>query len=223
MTFWRKAAKPQEDQAQAASLEKHPREPIAPAPNPSTRPQVFPLATNSADAPSEIGTLSPDRKGLAAKIKVGQNSRGMLMTFGEIVAVLMRSPQFRTMPLSYLESLVVPGILTGQYLVAEAKSDQSGLIAPVAVLLWASVSEETERKILAHSETPIMLSAPEWRDGSIPWLVALAGDKRFVPTLLGKLHEALGGRQIKTRVRTPDGKLEVQMLTAKTPEIAARA
>ena len=54
-------------------------------------------------------------------------------TFGQIVSVLMRTPQHRYAFLSDLEWLVLPAVATGQFSLAEAQDKTSGLSAPVAV------------------------------------------------------------------------------------------
>ena len=41
-------------------------------------------------------------------------------SFAQVVAVLMRDPNFRTMPLADLEWLVLPAVMSGQFRVAEA-------------------------------------------------------------------------------------------------------
>ena len=65
-------------------------------------------------------------------------ARQVDVTLGQIVTILMRSPQHKERPLADLEWLVLPAILSGQSRVAQAQ--QSGIAVPVGVALWASIS-----------------------------------------------------------------------------------
>jgi cytolysin-activating lysine-acyltransferase len=47
-------------------------------------------------------------------------------SFAQVVAVLMRDPNFRTMPLADLEWLVLPAVMSGQFRVAEAPASLLG-------------------------------------------------------------------------------------------------
>jgi hypothetical protein len=65
----------------------------------------------SADVPSALPPVSTVRQ--------------VDVTLGQIVAILMRSPQHKERPLADLEWLILPAILRGQYRVAQAQ--QSGI------------------------------------------------------------------------------------------------
>ena len=66
-------------------------------------------------------------------------------TFGRIVSILMRSVTYKHYALSDLEWLVLPPMHLGQCAVMEATVN--GRQAPVAVALWASVSDEVDKRL----------------------------------------------------------------------------
>ena len=142
-------------------------------------------------------------------------SRRSILAFGQIVSVLMRTQPFNSLPLLAIEPLIAPAVLTGQFMVAEAQSNANGVVAPVAAVLWASVSPEIDRRLSENLDKPVQLAPVEWKSGTIPWLVLAAGDQRLVNSMLAQLQEkGLGGRPLKMRVKGQDGKEAVGTLTA---------
>ena len=69
------------------------------------------------------------------------------MTLGQIVTILMRSPQHKERPLADLEWLVAPALRTGQFQMAEGLDPSTGARGPLALVLWASVSDEAEGRL----------------------------------------------------------------------------
>jgi hemolysin-activating ACP:hemolysin acyltransferase len=132
------------------------------------------------------------------------------LTLGQIVTILMRSPQHKQHPLADLEWLVLPAVLSGQFRVAHAQ--QSGIPVPVGVALWASVSTAVDQR-LSDLSAPWRLQPNEWRSGDIPWLVELVADAQTQQALLKHLGETVfKGRGIKMRVRGADGKMQIGTL-----------
>ena len=57
------------------------------------------------------------------------------------------------------------------------------------------------------------LTANQWMSGDIPWLIAVAGDQRMIPTFLKQLsEEEFKGKHVKMRARTPDGGVSLKTL-----------
>jgi hemolysin-activating ACP:hemolysin acyltransferase len=132
------------------------------------------------------------------------------VTLGQIVTILMRSPQHKHHPLADLEWLVLPAVRSGQYRVAQAQ--QSGVAVPVGVALWASVSTAVDQR-LSDLSAPWRLQPDEWRSGDIPWLVVLVANTPTQQALLKHLGESVfRGRGIKMRVRGADGKMQIGTL-----------
>jgi cytolysin-activating lysine-acyltransferase len=129
------------------------------------------------------------------------------VTLGQIVTILMHSPQHKHRPLADLEWLVLPAILSGQCRVAQVQ--QAGIAVPVGVALWASVSTAVDQR-LSDLSAAWRLESDEWRSGNIPWLVELVADAPTQQALLKHLGETdFKGRGIKMRVRGADGKTQI--------------
>jgi hemolysin-activating ACP:hemolysin acyltransferase len=142
-------------------------------------------------------------------------SRQVSAAFGDIVSVLMRSPGFKAMPLGELEAFVVPAVATGQFSVAQAQLKANGAVAPVGIVLWASVSPEIDQRLTAEPDKPIRLQASEWRSGNVVWIVEAAGDRRVIAAQLKQLKaREWNGRMVKLRVRGQDGRPAVRTLEA---------
>ncbi len=173
--------------------------------------QLSSIAQAAAQAQEELSATELQKRAAASKMQ--------LMSFGEIVSVLMRSQQFRALSLADVEALVVPAVMTGQFLVAEAQSKANGSVVPVAMALWASVSEDVDRRLSQNLDQPFRLAANEWKGGHIAWLVAVAGDQRLINPMLKKLQDTtLQGRPLKIRAKGKDGKEIVGTFTPSTAE-----
>jgi hypothetical protein len=62
-------------------------------------------------------------------------------------------------------------------------------------------------------DKPVRLAAAAWTSGNIPWLMAVAGDRRAMPAFLNQLQEnEFKGKQVKLRLCSPDGKPAVSDL-----------
>lgn len=138
-------------------------------------------------------------------------SRRTLASLGELVAVMMSSPQHQNMTLAQLRKFVGPAIATGQYLVASAHNKLRGAATPVAAVVWANVSADVDRRLGENLDQPLTLKAEEWTSGQIPWLVAAVGDQRMIQHLVATVQQkSLKGRTLKARVTGDDGKPTVR-------------
>ena len=152
----------------------------------------------------------------------GQERMGQ--SFAQVVAVLMRDRNFRTLRLSELETLVLPAIMSGQCRIAQAPqpsptagksgAEGRGVLLPIGVALWASVSAAVDKRLSESVDKPSFGLMPnEWASGNNLWLIAVAGDPRAMPTFLKKLGEnEFKGRPVKMRSMGPDAKPIVKML-----------
>ena len=154
----------------------------------------------------------------ARQLKFAQN-------FAIVVAVLMRDPNFRRMRLADLEWLVLPPLMAGQYRLAQAPSplarakgkaagaQDGGVLVPVAVALWARVSDTIDKQLMDNLDAPMRLGPGDWASGDNVWLIAVAGDKRAVPTFLDRLAKTeFKGKRVKMRLKGPDNKVVVKTL-----------
>jgi cytolysin-activating lysine-acyltransferase len=159
---------------------------------------------------------APRRPRDARQARLGQ-------TFAQVVAVLMRDPNFRTLRLADLEWLAIPPIMAGQFRLAHAarpaaagRTDQTprgGVSVPVAVALWARVSPEIDKALSETLDKAVRLRPSQWASGDHVWLLAVGGDRRAVPHFLKQLAEGVfKGQHVKMRLRGPDGKVTVKAL-----------
>lgn len=184
--------------------------PVAAAPPPPSPEPAPAAAAPAAAGPDPAPALSPEE----AKRRAAM-SRQVSAAFGDIVSVLMRSPGFKAMPLGELEAFVVPAVATGQFSVAQAQLKANGAVAPVGVVLWASVSPEIDVRLAGAPDKPVRLQPNEWRSGDVIWIVEAAGDRRVIAAQLKRLTSAeWKGRVVKLRVRGQDGKPAVRVLEA---------
>jgi cytolysin-activating lysine-acyltransferase len=149
-------------------------------------------------------------------------------SFARVVAVLMRDPNFRKMQLADLEWLVLPPVMAGQFSLAQAPSPlgrlggkgggeengrEGGVLVPVAVALWARVTDAVDKTLSESLDKPVRLRAADWAAGDNVWLMAVAGDRRAVPKFLEQLARTeFAGRRVKMRARGPDGAVVVRTL-----------
>ena len=164
----------------------------------------------ASDRTSARSTPSPEELRQRAVL-----ARRASAQFGQIVSVLMRSDQLKRMTLEDLESLVVPAVATGQFLLAEAQSAANGLTAPVGVVLWACVSDDVDRRLSSALERPLRLATNEWRSGKNAWLVAAAGESRVVGSMLKRLQTTtLKDRPLKAVSRDSSGQPSLKVWPA---------
>lgn len=230
MALWPRKTKPNEQPASAplAATTARPAQQSQPAapPAPPVTVQEPPAQPSPVLAPAQPQAAVPaGEPGAALTAQEAQKraiaSKHLMASFGEIVAVLMRSPPSRSMPLAEVEGLVMPAIMTGQFLVAEAQSKSNGFLTPIAAALWAQVSPEVDRRLSENLDQPVRLTANEWKSGPIPWMIAVIGDQRVIRPMLKQLQETtLKGRPLKMRVKGSEGKTIVGTF-ASAPDTSA--
>jgi cytolysin-activating lysine-acyltransferase len=136
-------------------------------------------------------------------------------SFGEIVGVLMRSQHYRTYTLADLEWLVVPAVLSNQFMVAEARAKDGGFTSPVGVVLWANVSPEVDRRLAADLTQPPRLQPNEWKSGEIAWLIDAVGAQQAVQGMVQRVRgQVFKGRPVKVRTMGQDGQPTLRVLDA---------
>jgi hemolysin-activating ACP:hemolysin acyltransferase len=164
------------------------------------------VVENGAPAGAENGSGNQDAAQQRAIV-----AKSRFAALGEIVAVLMDAPSFKTMSLADVQRLVMPAILAGQYRVGQTSPDRTGVPVPVAVVLWASVSEELDRRLSQSQD--FALKSNEWKSGGIPWLVAAAGDQRVLAQMLDHIQTTvLEGKKLKMRAKDSTGKISIGSL-----------
>ena len=172
------------------------------------------LRTNGAGTPRPL--LSSAAKSVGARAEAASKGR-MAQSFAQVVAVLMRDARFRNLKIADLEWLVLPPVMAGQFRLGHAGLPsgpgraRQGVAVPAALALWARVSPEVDKALSENLDKQVRLRPDQWTSGDSVWLMALAGDPRAVPPFLKQLTEReFKGRQVKMRLRGPDGKVSVK-------------
>jgi cytolysin-activating lysine-acyltransferase len=174
-------------------------------------------------AQAEAGIQPPPAPKASASTKGALGLR-MAQSFAQIVAVLMRDPSYKSLRVTDLEWLVLPPVMAGQFRLAHAtapadsaQAQQGGSLVPVAAALWARVSPQVDKALSETLDKPVQLSQAAWTSGDIPWLMAVAGDRRATQAFLRQLQEnEFKGKQVKMRLRGADGKLVITSLDQHT-------
>ncbi len=203
-------------QEQAASSQ--PKAPLATQPPAQPTARAPDAAATTAASPAMAAPeLSPE-----AKKKAVDASKNLLAAFGQVTSILMRSAQYRKLSLADLEWLVVPAVTNGQFALAEAQSKANGMMVPVGVLLWASVSAEVDKRLTETTEVPMRLKQEEWRSGDILWVIDGVGEQQVIQAMLKrKMETDWAGRPVKMKVRDKTGVMRVGVLSKATPQPAA--
>ena len=164
---------------------------------------------------AESGPTTAKRPRDARQARVAQ-------AFAQVVAVLMRDPNFRNLKIGDLEWLVLPPIMAGQFRLGHAakpgddNTRQAGVRIPVAVALWARVSAQIDKAFSEELDKPMQLRPNQWASGDQVWIMATAGDRRAVPHFMKELAQTVfKGQQVKMRMRGADGKVVVKTIGAK--------
>ncbi len=119
--------------------------------------------------PADAAKTAAAQATLEAKIR--QVSQSIAGAYGEIVALLARSPKYRHFSLADLEWLVAPPLLANQFRLVSGKvKGQAGLQVPLGVAFWAFVSPEVAATLEAQQKDGAMfrLAPQEWKSGDIP-------------------------------------------------------
>lgn len=137
------------------------------------------------------------------------NKKLVSAAFGEMVGLFMRSPNHKYNTLTDLEWMVLPGLLTGQYRVAEARDQETGQTAPVAAVLWAEISDERDKEFTDNIDRPVRLKPNEWKSGKNIWIIEVVGNGDIARQLLGLLRQTeFQDKTVKMRVRSENGDLK---------------
>ena len=155
----------------------------------------------------------------AAKMRQAAGAKMAAAAFGEVTALLMRSPGHKHYSLADLEWLILPAVLSNQFALAGAKAkSNTAMTVPVGVALWARVSEDVDREITANLDRPLRLRPDQWSSGDILWLIDVVASAEVGRALIGQLSRTVfAGKSFKMRVADADGNRTVRTLQGATP------
>ena len=181
------------------------------------RDQAAQSDARSTSLPPPQAAADGKKTGLTEKVRRDAAVLRNALAFTQVVGVLMRSAHYKQYTIGDLEWLVIPPVMAGQFRIGEAKPDNSQTAVPVAVVLWASVSPEVDKRLMEGTDAAFKLKPEEWKSGEIPWLVHGAGETRFVRFVVEQMRKTtFKGRKVKVRGRDQDGNLKVHVLDGAT-------
>ena len=102
------------------------------------------------------------------------------------MSLLARAPRYRDMPVSDLDWFLMPAIAAGQYLIGETKPSAERRGGVVAMLLWARVSPEVDKRLSESKDKPPRLEPEEWTSGDIVRVIEVVGRKDAIKPLLAE-------------------------------------
>ncbi|MBV2360783.1 toxin-activating lysine-acyltransferase [Thalassococcus sp. CAU 1522] len=103
--------------------------------------------------------------------------------FGKVALAMMALPRYRHNTLADLNHLILEPMLRDRIAIAQQVDADDNPMADLAgIAIWASVSEEVDRKIREQIKAavfPVRLKADEWTSGKINWLLdVIAPDQK---------------------------------------------
>ena len=119
---------------------------------------VLEATTQTKDAPPAAATDTVPAQG------PNMAEKTVAAILGEIAWLMSQSPAHKHLFLADLEWLVMPPVLLKQFKIYYGKD------RPVAVALWAQVSEEVEKRLEAGD---MRLRPQDWRSGDRNWLLGV--------------------------------------------------
>lgn len=117
---------------------------------------------------------------------------------GEITWLLGQSPLHNHLSIKDLEWMVMPALLLEQFRIFPAPDGQ-----PAGLILWASVSEETEQRLMRE---PIRLVPQDWNSGDRRWLIEMVAPFGGQEEMLADAARTIfAGRSFKYHRPGPQG------------------
>ncbi|WP_246748974.1 toxin-activating lysine-acyltransferase [Rhizobium setariae] len=109
--------------------------------------------------------------------KVAEVRAKVQSTFGQVVLAMAAVARYRHMMLSELQQLVIDPLIKDRIVIAFPASpdkDVTAAAAPATIAIWASVSEEADKRIreqISAGVFPVRLRAEDWVSGEHVWLL----------------------------------------------------
>lgn len=139
----------------------------------------------------------------------------MEAALGKALTVMMMSPGHSRYSVSDLRAILLPPLTYRQFSIAETGSREQGLVAPIGLVLWASVSDEVDRRLAADPGKVIKLAAEDWKSGDNLWVIEAIGEPKATGAILRRLVTVTWrGRTAKIRLRDKDGKAVIRQIEA---------
>ena len=125
--------------------------------------------------------------------KIASLKTAIHSSFGQVVLAMSSVPRYRHQSLADLAHLVIDPLARDCIAIASPKpagdSDPKAALAPAAIAIWASVSEEVEVKLKEQIKAgafPVRLKPSEWKSGEKVWLLDVIAPTRELATMVLK-------------------------------------
>ena len=149
---------------------------------PPERPAAESPAMASADAPREI---SPEMRAKLAELR-----ERVQLSVGQAVLAMMNLPRYKGQSLGDLGHLLIEPLLRDRLAIAAARKKDGGEAelgetATAGIAIWASVTDEVDRKIreqITGGVFPTRLGPDDWASGEKVWLLDLIAPNRQLAT-----------------------------------------
>ena len=117
--------------------------------------------------------------------------------FGQVTLAMRSVARYRSQTLADLAHLVINPLRQDcvAFTAPQPENGQDGIVV-TAIAIWASVSDEVDRKIkeqITAGVFPLRLAAEDWKSGDIVWLLDIIASDRDVATDLLKGFHTIAG------------------------------
>ena len=135
------------------------------------------------------------------------------VVFGEIIAILARTPHYSRLSLSDLNWAVAPLIRTRQFKLAIDQKKSGIFPSAVGLAAWAWVDPLVDLRLSSNSSEIIKLAPNDWNSGDLPWLIDIIGDDQTCRMLFENVRdEVFKGKPFKFRRRKNQEEFEVAVI-----------
>ncbi|EDQ34791.2 ACP:hemolysin acyltransferase (hemolysin-activating protein) [Hoeflea phototrophica DFL-43] len=135
---------------------------------------------------SDLVKLSPEALAMIEGVKAQMHS-----SIGQVVLAMSSVPRYRNHSLADLAHLVIDPLVRDCISIASAKpiedADPETALAPAAIAIWASVSDQVDKKIKEQIEAgafPVRLKVMDWKSGDRVWLLDIIAPNRDLATAM---------------------------------------
>ena len=165
---------------------------------------------------SDSGTNGSNPSSVLAAASPQQDLKKFAAIFGDCAGLLMHSPGHKQYRLQDLEWLLLPALQFNQFtILSGAPKDNPEIQLPLGLALWAKVSPEVDEALSVNFSGPLQLKPEDWKSGDIPWLIDIVGAPEVARILVAQVsRSAFSGQDMKMRVKTKDGVVEVKTVKA---------
>jgi cytolysin-activating lysine-acyltransferase len=126
--------------------------------------------------------------------------------FGDMVALLAKSPAHKHFSLADLEWLLLPPVALNQFALADTTLP-NGQTMLTGFVLWARVAPDVDARLTQTQRYPVRLQPNEWRSGDSFWIIDAVGNPNMVRNIIGELAKgAFEGKPLKMLRPTGGGK-----------------